>query len=308
MTNRIHFTELSEAPTKTREIHSHHFDSTIWNDFKFREDDVIVSAYGKSGTTWVQQIIAQLLMGPDAALEPAGISYWMDLRVPPKSVKLAEVEAQQHRRFLKTHLPIEALVFSEKAKYVYVGRDGRDIAWSLHNHHRKANDAWYGALNETPGLIGPKLPRFVEGTDPHEYFTAWLESDGQPFWPFWENVRGWWSARNLPNVLMVHFANLKADLEGEMRRIANFLDVQHGEENWPTLIEHCTFDWMQRHGDGIVPAGGVFWEGGTSSFLHKGVNQRWAETLSEEEVARYEARAIEELGEACATWLAAGRL
>lgn len=33
------------TPTKTRELHNHHFDSTIWNDFRFREDDIVVAEY-----------------------------------------------------------------------------------------------------------------------------------------------------------------------------------------------------------------------------------------------------------------------
>ena len=84
-------------PGKTREIHSHHFDSTIWNDFEFRDDDIVVATYGKAGTTWVQQIIAQLLFDGAADLETAEMSPWMDLRVPPKEVKLPLVAAQAHR-------------------------------------------------------------------------------------------------------------------------------------------------------------------------------------------------------------------
>ncbi len=308
MNDATQSSELPPTPEKTREIQTNHFDSTIWNDFKFRDDDVIVSTYGKSGTTWTQQIIAQLLMGPDGELETGIISPWMDLRVPPKEVKLAEIEAQQHRRFVKTHLPTDALVFSEKAKYVYVGRDGRDVAWSLYNHHLKGNDGWYSALNDTPGLVGPKFPRIEEGTDAHDYYTTWFENDGHPFWPFWENIRSWWAIRNLPNVMMIHFSDMKADLEGEMRRIADFLDVSHDHKDWPKLVEYCTFDWMKRHGDLTAPLGGALWDGGSDSFLFKGVNRRWADTLSAEEVALYESRAIEELGEECANWLANGRL
>ena len=48
------------------------------------------------------------------------MSPWVDLRVPPREVKLPAIEAQTHRRFLKTHLPVDALVFSPKARYVYV--------------------------------------------------------------------------------------------------------------------------------------------------------------------------------------------
>ena len=38
-------------PRKQRELHNHHFDSTIWNDFAFRGDDIVIATYGKSGTT-----------------------------------------------------------------------------------------------------------------------------------------------------------------------------------------------------------------------------------------------------------------
>ena len=114
-------------PAKTRELHNHHFDSTIWNDFAFRPDDIIISTYAKSGTTWMQQIIGQMLFNGDPELEVAEMSPWLDLRVPPKDVKLPAVEAQTHRRFLKTHLPVDALLFSPEAKYIYIGRDGRDL-------------------------------------------------------------------------------------------------------------------------------------------------------------------------------------
>ena len=51
----------NELPVKQREFQNHHFDSTIWNDFEFRDDDIIISTYAKAGTTWLQQIVAQLL-------------------------------------------------------------------------------------------------------------------------------------------------------------------------------------------------------------------------------------------------------
>jgi tryptophanase len=54
-------------PSKTRELHSHHFDSTIWNDFRFRNDDIVIATYAKSGTTWMLKIIAQMLFGGDPA-------------------------------------------------------------------------------------------------------------------------------------------------------------------------------------------------------------------------------------------------
>jgi aryl sulfotransferase len=81
-------------PGKTRDLHNHHFDSTIWNEFRFRDDDIIIATYAKSGTTWMQQMVAQMLFGPDPHLEVAEMAPWLDLRVPPKAVKLAAVEAR----------------------------------------------------------------------------------------------------------------------------------------------------------------------------------------------------------------------
>src|SRR5271170_6498740 len=104
-------------PIKTRELHSHHFDSTIWNDFKFRDDDIVIATYAKSGTTWLQQIVSQLLFDGEEGLEVAEMSPWVDLRLPPKEIKLPAINAQSHRRFIKTHLPVDALVFSPHAKY-----------------------------------------------------------------------------------------------------------------------------------------------------------------------------------------------
>src|ERR1051325_110607 len=99
-------------PVKTRELHNHHFDSTVWNDFRFRPDDVVIATYGKSGTTWVQQIVGQLIFGGREGLDMWTRAPWLGLRLPPKAEKLAALETQTHRRFIKTHLPVDALRFS----------------------------------------------------------------------------------------------------------------------------------------------------------------------------------------------------
>lgn len=292
-------------PVKARELHSHHFDSTIWNDLKFRDDDIIIATYGKAGTSWTQQMIAQMMFGGDPELAVAEMSPWLDLRVPPKQVKLPEVEAQTHRRFMKTHLPVDALVFSPQAKYIYIGRDARDVVWSLYNHHANANDVWYDALNNTPGRVGPPIERPPE--DIRQYWQDWMDKDGFPFWSFWENVRSWWAIRDLPNVKMIHFADLKRDMPGEMRKIAAFLDIDIDEARWDTIVEYCTFDWMKANATKSVPLGGAFWDAGAEVFINKGVNGRWKDTLTAEDNARYDAMARSELGDACAQWLQTGQ-
>jgi len=293
-----------EAPIKTREFHNHHFDSTIWNDFAFRDDDIVIATYGKSGTTWMQQIVGQLIFNGDAEVNVAELSPWVDLRVPPKEVKLPAIEAQMHRRFLKTHLPVDALVFDPIAKYIYIARDGRDVIWSMHNHHANANAAWFSAINDTPGRVGPPVP--PADPDLRRYFLNWLDNDGEPFWPFWENVRSWWAIKHRPNVMLVHYQDLKRDLVGEMLRIAEFLGIDVDAARFPAMVEHCSFDWMKANAAKSAPLGGVFWDGGAETFINKGVNGRWRDTLTLPDNKEYETRSVRELGPDCARWLAGG--
>jgi aryl sulfotransferase len=289
-------------PRKTRELHNHHMDSTVWNDFTFRDDDVIVSTYAKSGTTWTQQIVSQLISRAAEDLPVNELSPWLDLRIMPPEA-LEAVAAQADRRVIKTHLPADALVISPKAKYLYVGRDGRDIVWSMYNHHSGFKDETYDMFNG-PGLVGEPLPR--PDPDIRRYFRTWLERDGYPFWSFWENTESWWALRGLPNVKLVHFSHLKADLEGEMRAIADFLEVDLPEAVWPRAVEHCTFDYMKANAERFAPLGGTPWEGGGETFINKGVNGRWRDVLSPEESFAYERMALEKLGPDCARWLASG--
>ena len=129
-----------------------------------------------------------------------------------------------------------------------------------------------------------------------------------PSLSFWRTIRGWYAARNLPNLLLVHFNDLKADLEGEIRRIADFLDVPVSEDKRADILEHCSFAYMKEHAVKMAPPqADVVWEGGAGTFINKGSNGRWRDVLSAEDVRRYEEKAVEELGEECAGWLAEGR-
>ena len=87
-------------PRKTRELHGALLDSSVWNEFRFRPDDVVIATYAKAGTTWTQQIVAQLIFGGREGVDVAALSPWLDLRIPPTEVKLALLEAQRHRRWL----------------------------------------------------------------------------------------------------------------------------------------------------------------------------------------------------------------
>ncbi len=302
---------VMNVPKRTREYRNHHLDSTVWDDVVLRDNDVIITTAYKAGTTWMQQIVGNLIFrgqlpGPIHELSP-----WVDMRVPPREEKIAAMEAQTSRRFLKSHLPIDGIPYSAKCRYIYVGRDGRDVFMSLLNHYHRANDQWYELLNLTPGLVGDPMPRY--SGDDHQIWRDWItkgwfswERDGYPFWSLFEHVRSWWEYRDLPNVLFVHFANLKRDLSGEMRRIADFLQIDVDDGTLGKLVQKCTFNYMKSNAENLVPMAGKVFSGGAGSFINKGENGRWRDFLGPEELAQYDAAVARELTPECAHWLETG--
>lgn len=288
-------------------IQNHHIDSTRWNDFPMRADDIIIATYAKAGTTWLQQIVGQLVFNGAATVRAGELSPWLDMRIMPREEVFAGLAAQTNRRFIKSHLPLDALPWSTSVKYLYVARDLRDLIWSLHRHHSKFTPLFIDLLNNTPGRVGPEITPV--DTDIVRYYRNFLERDGDPFWAFWSHIQSWWDARNRANVQLVHFNNLKADLEGEIRRIAAFLDIAIDEKTLPVIVEHSTFDWMKRAAN-AAPHSMIndLLTDGLGTLVHKGTNGRWKNTLSANDAARADQIAAEHLSPDCVHWLRTGQL
>ena len=81
----------------------------------------------------------------------------------------------------------------------------------------------------------------------HEFFAWWLNEN--PMW--FEHVASFWSHHGEPNVLFVHFNDMQADLDAQMRRVAAFLGIEVDERRWPELVERCTFASMKARSDEI---------------------------------------------------------
>jgi aryl sulfotransferase len=296
-------------PKKTRELQTAIFDSTRWNGFRLRDDDIVIVTWAKSGTTWTQQIVGQLILGaPDGLEAVESETPWLDFRVIPYEPLMAGLEAQRHRRFIKTHLPVDALGIDPRAKYIYVGRDARDVVWSAYNHQAGFTESLIGAFNNLPGRVGPPVtypPGDVR--DSYLYFLDHGQLPGFPILQLWSHVQGWWNTRQLPNVLLVHYGNLKADMGGEIRRIARFLGITIDEAKWPAILEHCSFDYMRKAAGAIEGLKEGFKDGG-NTFFHKGTNGRWKDVLSAEEIRKCDDVAAQNLSSDYAHWLKTGDL
>jgi aryl sulfotransferase len=294
------------------EARSRVFDSTRWAGYRPREGDIVIATYSKCGTTWTQRIVGMLVFASDEPRPLWEVSPWPDARFgPPLEAVYAMAEAQDHRRFFKSHLPLSALPLYEGVQYVHVARDGRDACMSLHNHLANFSPQAIAMLSEI-SLADPKFgdPYPTVPDDPGAFFHDWITSDaadGDPELTFFAVERSFWTERHRPEVLLVHYNDLKADREDEMRRIARFLGIDVPEALWPRLVEAAGFEAMRRDGDAILAIAHTLWEGGPSRFLHKGTNDRWRDVVAPEDLARYEARVAAELPPGLARWLEGGR-
>ena len=132
--------------------------------------------------------------------------------------------------------------------------------------------------------------------------------DGSPSMSFFHFEQTGWAARKRPNVLLVHYNDLKSDLAGEMQRIADFLDIEIAPALWPELIEAASFEAMRRDGDRLLPRSSSQWKGGSRGFLFKGTNERWRGVFSDADLAIYDAKVEAMLEPGCGRWIAGGRL
>lgn len=296
-----------------RSVRTRVFDSARWDGYKPRPDDIVVATYSKCGTTWMQRIVGMLVF---ASAEPRPIwdlSPWPDARFgPPIDLVYGLAESQTHRRFFKSHLPLDALPFYEDVKYLHVARDGRDACMSLHNHLLNFTPDARTMLSEI-SLADPKFGDAYPETpeDAGTFFHQWISDDderqGDPGASFFHVERSYWQERKRPNVLLVHYNDLKADREDEMRRIAAFLDIEIPESLWPALADAASFESMKRDGESLIARAHMLWEGGPQRFLNKGTNGRWRDCVAAEDLARYQAKVEAEVSPTLARWIEHGR-
>ncbi len=108
-------------------------------------------------------------------------------------------------------------------------------------------------------------------------------------------------------MLLVHYADLKRDREGEMRRVAEFLEIDIDEDLWPELVEAAGFEAMKRHGNKLIPMAAALWGAdGAARFFNKGMNGRWQTAFSAADLERYEHKVRERFSAELAEWLENG--
>ena len=266
-------------------------DSARWDGFPFRDGDIVISTRSKSGTTWMQMICALLVFGtPDLPRPLPVLSPWVDHAIRPVADVIADLEAQRHRRFVKTHTPLDGIPLDDRATYVVVARHPLDMAVSLYHQSENIDRERLAELTGVP--VTPRPPR----PSLHDWLVSWVSTETTPgeqldsLVGVLHHLSDAWARRDEPNVLLVHYDDLLADLSGEMHRVADGLGVEVADDVWPSLVEAATFATMRSRSDELTPnTMGVLKQ--SSVFFREGRSGAGREVLTPDELASYEQRA-----------------
>ncbi|MEW6472045.1 MAG: sulfotransferase domain-containing protein [Actinomycetota bacterium] len=278
-------------------------DTARWDGFRFRPGDIIISTPAKCGTTWTQTICALLIFQtPEFPAPVDQLSPWLEMRLRRRSDVFELYERQAHRRFIKSHTPLDGLPADERITYVCVGRDPRDVALSWKAHLENLDfDAMFTAL---AGAIEPE--DYFEAPPPPPMFSDarqavrhWIDDP----WPLEKmamslagtihHLKSFWDVRDRDDVVLLHYDDLQVDLEGEMRRLAGRLGIDVPEERWPALVKAATFSEMRSRASLVAPdTANRIWKS-NEGFFNRGISGQWADVFDDELQAHYEARVRE---------------
>ena len=279
-------------------------DSARWQGFEHRPGDVVVSTRSKHGTTWVQAILLHLVHrgAPPAPL--ATLSPWVDARFEPIEDVQARLAAQDHRRVLKTHTPLDGLPIHRGVTYVVVARHPLDAAVSLWHQGANLDRVRIARLTGDEPPEEPSRPRTPLPT----WLRQWAAADADPTESL-DSVDGVlhhyadaWQRRTDTQVVLAHFSDLQADLPGEVRRIAEAIGIDPDPVLVHQVVAATTFHAMRERADDHAPdTKGVLLD--RAAFFRRGASGAGRAVLAAEESDAFERRVRRQVPTDLADWL-----
>jgi hypothetical protein len=261
----------------------------------------------------MQTMVGMLIFGKVELEAPLGVlSPWYDMLARTTAAVNETLERQTHRRFLKTHTPLDGLPWHDEVTYLAVIRHPLDVALSKRDHsanvRRSRLNRLLAAAAATEHLDAREPVEPPEGAA--EYLRWWIAREPADWvdgaGSLSELVRqaqGYWVARRRPNVHLFHYQDLRDDLEHEMRRLAEALGVTVEAAQWPLLVAAAHIDAMRQRASALVPETDLdMWES-PERFFDSGGRRNWADLLSPEEITHYRTRLRRLAGPELADWI-----
>ena len=288
--------------TLVRRYEGTFYDSARWAGFEFRPGDIIISSPPKCGTTWTQMICALLILQePQLPLPLDTLSPWIDMVTRARREVVADLQAQTHRRFIKTHTPLDGIPNDPTLTYICVGRDPRDVALSMDRHIDNMDiDVFLQAREHAAAIDGIELgPLRRQAPRPEgelARFWHWVDDEtpstqiGSSLRRTMEHLQTFREAADELDVTYLHYDDLKADLEGQMRQLAARLSIDVDERRWPQLVHAATFESMRSRAETMVPGHSVEHWVDPAAFFSRGTSGQWRELLDDADLTRYAAR------------------
>jgi len=286
-------------------------DSARWDGFEFRPGDIVISTPPKCGTTWTQMLCALLIFdGPDFPGPLDLISPWMDMCNRSLADVRSSLAAQTHRRFIKTHTPLDGVPEWPDVTYIAVARDPRDVFVSWEHHIENMDiDHLFSAID---GAVGMDTVLPFMGASPdtvEERFDLWLVDDSPKGRMSLALVAGHiaasWERRDRPNVELFRFEEMRADRAAEMARLAQAFGLDRSTTRIEELAESASIDRMRARADDLAPNTKQIFSD-SSRFFRSGEGGDWRSFVTPEQEAVYWQRVDELMSVELRDWLHRG--
>jgi aryl sulfotransferase len=258
-------------------------DSRRWDYVTIRPDDVIVVTPPKSGTTWMQTIIALLFSGdPEVETELSVRMPWVDIRFREIAEVAARLEAMTTRRCLKSHTPMDGLPLHDRAQYICVFRHPLDVHFSYRRHLANIPITFFDHWYPEDDNDGVTFRRFLDGG------AEGFDGDAVTLAHIVQHCKAAAAVAHRPNVAMFHYADMTCDLTGTFSRIMRLLNIAHPAHVVEELVEVARFDHMQANASRFAPGGGTGFLRSDGDFFHSGTSGKWRGMLTDKELTAYD--------------------
>ncbi|WP_432160189.1 sulfotransferase domain-containing protein [Streptomyces sp. NRRL F-5630] len=283
---------LTRAP---RRYKSPQQDSARWDDFPLREGDIVVSSPAKAGTTWVQMICALLIFQTPELPKPLStLSPWLDQLFTPRDQMYAQLAEQEHRRVIKTHVPLDGLPLDPRVSYLVVARHPLDRALSMYHQAANVRAEWLHAFNSDRDSTEYSGPSSLTLPSAREYLLNWCRPGESDAWE--QDIAAAelyhpldsWNRRAEPNIRLLHYEDLRADLAGQMAALAEWLGITVDADVWPELVRAATFDEMKSRAAQLAPDKEILAD--PVEFFRSGRSGDARSVLTEADLAAYHER------------------